>query len=59
MLTVYAIFYDQSSNDTLTNDIVHFEQLGQDFYSDLKECFGNTEVLEQSKEPVTCYKRLQ
>ena len=25
---VYAIFNDQSSNDTLTNDIVSFEQLG-------------------------------
>ena len=25
---VYAIFTDQSFNDTLTNDIVSFEQLG-------------------------------
>ena len=25
---VYAIFNDQSFNDTLTNDIVSFEQLG-------------------------------
>ena len=24
----YAILYDQSFNDTLTNDIVSFEQLG-------------------------------
>ena len=27
---VYAIFNDQSFNDTLTNDIVSFEQLGPD-----------------------------
>ena len=27
-ITVYAIFNDQSFNDTLTNDIVSFEQLG-------------------------------
>ena len=27
-ISVYAIFYDQSFNDTLTNDIVSFEQLG-------------------------------
>ena len=26
--SVYAIFNDQSFNDTLTNDIVSFEQLG-------------------------------
>ena len=26
--TVYSVFKDQSSNDTLTNDIVSFEQLG-------------------------------
>ena len=26
-ISVYAIFYDQSFNDTLTNDIVSFEQL--------------------------------
>ena len=28
--SVYAIFNDQSFNDTLTNDIVNFEQLGPD-----------------------------
>ena len=28
-ISVYAIFNDQSFNDTLTNDIVSFEQLGQ------------------------------
>ena len=27
-ITLYAIFNDQSFNDTLTNDIVSFEQLG-------------------------------
>ena len=27
-LNIYAIFNDQSFNDTLTNDIVSFEQLG-------------------------------
>ena len=27
-ITVYAIFNNQSFNDTLTNDIVSFEQLG-------------------------------
>ena len=27
-ISVYAIFKDQSFNDTLTNDIVSFEQLG-------------------------------
>ena len=29
---VYAIFDDQNFNDTLTNDIVSFEQLGPDCY---------------------------
>ena len=28
--SIYAIFNDQSFNDTLTNDIVSFEQLGPD-----------------------------
>ena len=27
MIKVYAVFNDQSFNDTLTNDIVSFEQL--------------------------------
>ena len=27
-ISVFAIFTDQSFNDTLTNDIVSFEQLG-------------------------------
>ena len=29
--SIYAVFNDQSFNDTLTNDIVIFEQLGPDF----------------------------
>ena len=29
-ITIYAIFSDQSFNDTLTNDIISFEQLGPD-----------------------------
>ena len=29
-LSIYAILNDQSFNDTLTNDIVSFEQLGPD-----------------------------
>ena len=31
-IIVYAVFNDQSFNDTLTNDIVRFEQLGPDLY---------------------------
>ena len=30
-ISIYAIFNDQSFNDTLTNDIVSFEQLGPVF----------------------------
>ena len=29
-ISIYGIFNDQSFNDTLTNDIVSFEQLGPD-----------------------------
>ena len=29
-ISVYAVFNDQSFSDTLTNDIVSFEQLGPD-----------------------------
>ena len=32
-IRVYARFHDQSFNDTLTNDIVSFEQLGPDYES--------------------------
>ena len=28
---IYAIFNDQSFKDTLTNDIISFEQLGPDY----------------------------
>ena len=31
-ISVYALFNDQSFYDTLTNDIVSFEQLGPDFF---------------------------
>ena len=31
-MSIYVIFYDQSFNDTLTNDIVSFEQMGRDMY---------------------------
>ena len=31
---MYSIFNDQSLNDTLTNNIVSFEQLGPDFLHD-------------------------
>ena len=30
-ISIYAIFNDQRFNDTLTNDIVSFEQLGPEF----------------------------
>ena len=30
-ISIYAIFNDQSFNNTLTNDIFSFEQLGPDF----------------------------
>ena len=42
-ISLYAIFNDQSFNDTLTNDIVSFEQLGPDLsaYSDeVARCTG-------------------
>ena len=29
-ISIYAMFNDQSFNDTLTNDVVSFEQLAQD-----------------------------
>ena len=32
-ISVYARFDDQNFNDTLTNDIVSFEQLGPEFYT--------------------------
>ena len=32
-ISIYAIFNDQSFNDTLTNNIVSFEQLGPGRYS--------------------------
>ena len=35
-ISVYAIFNDQSFNDTLTNDIVSFDQLGPRLVHDLE-----------------------
>ena len=32
IISVYAIFNNQTFNDTLTNDIISFEQLGSVFY---------------------------
>ena len=39
-ISIYAIFNDQSFNDTLTNDIVSFEQLGPEWYTSriIKKC---------------------
>ena len=38
-ISVYAIFNDENYNDTLTNDIISFEQLGPDFFiSTIFEC---------------------
>ena len=31
-ISIYAIFNDQSFNNTLTNDIISFEQLGPDVF---------------------------
>ena len=31
-ISIYAIFHDQNFNDTLTKDIVSFEQLGPEWY---------------------------
>ena len=32
-ISIYAIFNDQSFNNTLTNDIISFEQPGPDMYA--------------------------
>ena len=37
-ISVYAIFNDQSFNDTLINDIVSFEQLGPEFLFPRRKC---------------------
>ena len=31
-ISIFAIFYDQSFNNLLTNDIISFEQLGLDLF---------------------------
>ena len=32
-ISVYATFNDQNFNDTLTNDIASFEQMGPEFFN--------------------------
>ena len=44
-ISIYAIFNDKSFNDTLTNNILSFEQLGQD-------CIKCTDC---SKPPLSSY----
>ena len=44
-ISVYAIFNDQSFNDTLTNDIVSSEQLGPDVASTLIRSCNNVMTL--------------
>ena len=36
-ISIYVIFNNQSFNNTLTNDIVSFEQLGPDLFSEFQE----------------------
>ena len=38
---IYAIFYDQSFNDTLTDGIICFEQLGPEFQFLILRCYIN------------------
>ena len=44
-ISIYAIFNDQSFNDTLINDIVSFEHLGPDKYAYLRQ---TSEYLQQN-----------
>ena len=44
-ISVYAIFNDQSFNDTLTNDIVSFEQLGPDQQAEICSLISNFVIL--------------
>ena len=48
-ISVYAIFNDQSFNDTLTNDTVSFEQLGPDWdlHYPLTESLPITECIDR------------
>ena len=46
-ISVYALFNDQSFNDTLTNDIVSFDQLGP-------EVFGQTDLSKYAIELSLC-----
>ena len=42
-ISVYAIFNDQSINNTLTNDIISFKQLDPVFYFRLKSLFASVD----------------
>ena len=43
-ISVSAIFNDQSFNDTLTNDIVSFEQLGPEWYYRRRKSTGTKTI---------------
>ena len=45
-ISVYAIFNDQTFNDTLINDIVSFEQLSPDFCCPPESDFGSLTTTE-------------
>ena len=45
MLALYAIFNDQSFNNTVTKDIVSFEQLGPGFHTGRARAVSNALVL--------------
>ena len=45
-ISIYAVFNDRSFNDTLTNDIVSFEQLGPDLETDRSSKVLNLENME-------------
>ena len=48
-ISVYAIFNDQSFNDTLINDIISFEQLSPDSYF---SCFSPKHLLIRESVPL-------
>ena len=44
--SLYAVFNDQSFNDTLTNDIVCFEQMGPGVLCPFQHYLSNIETIE-------------
>ena len=54
-INVYAISNDQSLNDTLTNDIVSFEQLGPAGYILYWAIFINAKTLEHETQVTLTY----